>query len=146
MFRATASLRHRGDLLNGRDVMRVASGAVVGVAIALALVGCRQGSGLSDGLLQVENLSRSDASVTWDSPGLLGPETHSEPIPACDGIQVPFAERTEITVRTTEEQRTFVVEGRASSRETVLQLVIEEDGTVAEVPADQAPTSPYCVD
>lgn len=120
----------------------------VGLVAVAALVigGCRQGSGLPNGLLQVANLSRSGASVSWMSPGLLGPETHSQPIPACDGVQLPFDERTEITVSTAEAQETFVVEGRASSGETVLQLVIGEAGSVAEVPARAAPASPYCVD
>jgi len=84
--------------------------------------------------------------VTWASTGLLGPETHTEPVLACADIQLPFTERTEITVQTSGEQKTFVVEGRGSSGQTVLQLLIHESGTVAEIPADQAPSSPYCVE
>jgi hypothetical protein len=130
----------------GGEVVRRASGVAIVILAALTLVGCRRGTGLPDGLLQVANLSRSEASVTWVSPGFLGQERHFEPIPACDDFQLSFAERTEVTIRTTQGQNVFVVEGRASSVETVLQLVIAEDGSVAEVPVRGTPARPYCVD
>lgn len=120
------------------------------LAMAAILHGCESGTGLTDGLLQVANLSRDEATLTWQSPGILGTpvlqSTESEAIPSCDVIQRGFgSEDTPVSVTTVSSELAITMSSR-NSGPTVRWVVIAMDGSIKEVPADEAPASPYCRD
>ncbi len=117
------------------------------VVAVFAIASCR-GTAPSNGLVQIANVSATEASFHWHSPGLLGTPllggSGTEPVPACEAYTRGFAPGDQrITVTSASSARAFdlVV---PSSGQRLLEVVIRPDGRIEEITPPDAPASPYC--
>lgn len=122
-------------------------GAVSVVGLTLAMAGCDRAAP-SVGMVRVVNESRAEASIHWQSPGLLGTQVFggsgTEPILPCASYTRGFADGDQSIVITTKvASRSFVLEAR-STRPTTRSLVIRPDGAIEETTETDLPASPYC--
>lgn len=117
--------------------------------IAVLVAACQQWGGAPDnGLVQVANEGTVEGSFHWQSPGLFGTpllgESGTEPVRPCELYARGFAPGTQdITVSIGGTPKSWVLDAPGSGQ-VVLFIVIGRDGTISEVPADQAPASPFC--
>ncbi len=119
------------------------------ILLAASVVASCAGAAPSNGLAYVANLSTSEASFHWQSPGLLGTPllggSGTEPIPACETYLRGFAPGNQrITVSSASSSRSFDLVA-PSSGQRALWLVIRPGGEIEETTAIEAPASPFCV-
>lgn len=122
---------------------------MLGLTIAAAsLAACDGPAAYANGLVQVANLSQTDASFHWQSPGLLGTPllggSGTEPIRACGTYARGFGPGDQqVTITSASDTASFVL-AAPSDGQTVVWYVIGPDGSIRETTAAAAPASPYC--
>ena len=122
---------------------------VLALAAAAAITSAPScGGAPSNGLVQVANLSGTEATFRWRSPSVLGTAilggSGTEPIRPCDRYARAFAPGDhQITIVTSSDTESFEL-AATSAGQRILRLVITPDGTIQETTAAAAPASPYC--
>ena len=119
---------------------------IVGCAIAVLIAAC--GAAPSNGMLHIVNMSSTDASVHWQSPGFFGTPlfggSGTEPVGACADYARGFASGTqELTVTTGAAAASFELVAPSTGQET-LWVEVSRDGSIAKIDAAAAPASPFC--
>lgn len=118
------------------------------VAAAVLVSACQGPVAASNGLVWVANLSQTDGSLHWQSPGLFGTSAFggsgTEPIRACQAYGRGFAPGDhQITISSTDETLAFTLPAPPGGQ-MVARYVIRASGHIERVSEGQGLTSPYC--